>query len=82
MQAREIVGHVAQVVRNRTAVAEQNGARPAEIKRMANAFEHDDLTKALAQCGEVHADWTDALISLSHSHGGARRGDYARAIRY
>ncbi|WP_380806012.1 hypothetical protein [Sphingobium tyrosinilyticum] len=27
----------------------QAGARRAEIKRMASAFEHDDLTKALAQ---------------------------------
>ena len=26
----------------------KDGARPAEIKRMASAFEHDDLAKALA----------------------------------
>jgi serine/threonine-protein kinase HipA len=48
-QAAEIVSQIAQVVRNWAAVAEQNGARPAEIKRMASAFEHDDLAKALAQ---------------------------------
>jgi serine/threonine-protein kinase HipA len=47
-QASVIVRQVAQVVRNWAAVAEHNGARPAEIKRMASAFEHDDLAKALA----------------------------------
>ena len=48
-QATEIVSQVAQVVRNWATVAEQNGARPAEIKRMASAFEHEDLTKALVR---------------------------------
>lgn len=47
-QAKEIVRQVALVVRNWARVAEQNGARPPEIKRMASAFEHDDLAKALA----------------------------------
>ncbi|ASR50282.1 type II toxin-antitoxin system HipA family toxin [Blastomonas fulva] len=47
-QAKEIVSQVALVVRNWARVAEQNGARPPEIKRMASAFEHDDLAKALA----------------------------------
>ena len=43
-----IVAEVASVVCKWAAVAEQIGARPAEIKRMASAFEHDDLAKALA----------------------------------
>jgi serine/threonine-protein kinase HipA len=47
-QAKEIVSQVALVVRDWARVAEQNGARPPEIKRMASAFEHDDLAKALA----------------------------------
>jgi serine/threonine-protein kinase HipA len=47
-QAEEIVRQTAQAVRNWAGVAEQNGARPAEIKRMVSAFEHDDLAKALA----------------------------------
>jgi len=47
-QAKEIVSQVALVVRDWARIAEQNGARPPEIKRMASAFEHDDLAKALA----------------------------------
>lgn len=42
-----IVTEVASAVRNWAAAAEQRGARPAEIKRMASAFEHEDLAKAL-----------------------------------
>jgi serine/threonine-protein kinase HipA len=47
-QAAEIVRQVAQVVRRWASVAGQRGARPAEIERMASAFEHEDLAKALA----------------------------------
>jgi serine/threonine-protein kinase HipA len=43
-----IVRGVGDAVANWRDVAAQRGARPAEIKRMASAFEHDDLTAALA----------------------------------
>ena len=46
--ATEIVKQVAGVTRGWSAAAERVGARAAEIKRMASAFEHDDLAKALA----------------------------------
>lgn len=46
--ASEIVRHVAGVTQGWSAAAERAGARAAEIKRMASAFEHDDLAKALA----------------------------------
>lgn len=47
-RANEIVRQVAQAVRNWAIVAEQRGARPAQIKRMASVFEHDDLARALS----------------------------------
>ena len=46
--ARDIVREVAQVTRRWRDVAAAAGARPAEIRRMESAFEHDDLVKALA----------------------------------
>ena len=47
-EARDIVREVAQVTRGWRDVAAAAGARPAEIRRMESAFEHDDLVKALA----------------------------------
>ena len=47
-EARDIVREVAQVTRGWRTVAAAAGARPAEIRRMESAFEHDDLAKALA----------------------------------
>ena len=46
--ARDIVREVAQVTRRWRDVAAAAGARPAEIRRMERAFEHDDLARALA----------------------------------
>jgi len=46
--ATEIVRQVAAVTQGWRAVAERAGARAFEIKRMISAFEHGDLTKALA----------------------------------
>jgi serine/threonine-protein kinase HipA len=48
VQARAILKSAAEAVSDWRAVAEASGARPAEIKRMASAFEHEDLAKALA----------------------------------
>lgn len=48
IQARAIIKEVAAATATWRAVAKETGARPAEINRMASAFEHDDLTKALA----------------------------------
>ncbi len=47
-QARAIIKEVATVTATWRATAMTVGARPAEITRMASAFEHDDLTRALA----------------------------------
>jgi serine/threonine-protein kinase HipA len=47
-QAREIIKRVATVTGTWRATAKEAGARPAEITRMASAFEHDDLKRALA----------------------------------
>ncbi|MBO9501596.1 HipA domain-containing protein [Brevundimonas sp. A19_0] len=47
-QAREIIKEVATVTATWREVARAAGARPAEINRMASAFEHDDLNQALA----------------------------------
>lgn len=46
--ARAVIKEVAAVTATWRAVARETGARPAEINRMASAFEHDDLTKARA----------------------------------
>jgi serine/threonine-protein kinase HipA len=46
-QARTVIKEVAAATATWRAPAKQTGARPAEINRMASAFEHDDLTKAL-----------------------------------
>jgi serine/threonine-protein kinase HipA len=46
--ARRIIGETGRVVATWRDVAKQVGARPAEIKRMASAFEHDDLARAQA----------------------------------
>jgi serine/threonine-protein kinase HipA len=46
-EARDIVREVAQVTRGWREVAAAAGARPAEIRRMESAFEHDDLVRAL-----------------------------------
>ena len=46
-QARAIVNEVAIVAATWRDVAREAGARPSEINRMASAFEHDDLKRAL-----------------------------------
>jgi serine/threonine-protein kinase HipA len=46
--ARRVIKEVATAVSTWRAVAAATGARPAEIDRMSSAFEHDDLTRALA----------------------------------
>jgi len=46
-QARATIREVAEVTRMWQAVAQEVGARRAEIARMASAFEHDDLGAAL-----------------------------------
>jgi serine/threonine-protein kinase HipA len=45
--AKTIVGEVGRTVAGWRQAAEARGARPAEIKRMASAFDHDDLARAL-----------------------------------
>jgi len=47
-QARAIIQQVAAVTATWRDTAKAVGARSAEINRMASAFEHDDLTRALA----------------------------------
>lgn len=47
-QARTLIKEVAVATTTWRAVAKEAGARPAEINRMSSAFEHDDLTRALA----------------------------------
>jgi serine/threonine-protein kinase HipA len=46
--ARAIIKEVAVVTATWRETAKETGARPAEITRMASAFEHDDLKRALA----------------------------------
>ena len=45
--ARAIISQVAAATRTWRDVARQLGMRAAEIERMASAFEHDDLSRAL-----------------------------------
>jgi serine/threonine-protein kinase HipA len=47
-QARTVIKEVAAATTTWRVVAKEVGARPAEINRMSSAFEHDDLTRALA----------------------------------
>lgn len=47
-QARTVIREVATVTAAWRETAKAVGARPAEINRMASAFEHDDLRRALA----------------------------------
>ena len=47
-QAREIIKEVASVTATWRETAKDLGVRSAEISRMASAFDHDDLTRALA----------------------------------
>jgi serine/threonine-protein kinase HipA len=47
-QARRIIKEVAAATATWRDTAKKIGARPAEINRMASAFEHDDLDRALA----------------------------------
>lgn len=47
-QARTIIKDVATVTATWRETAKAAGARPSEINRLASAFEHDDLTRALA----------------------------------
>jgi serine/threonine-protein kinase HipA len=47
-QARTIIKEVATVTATWRTIAKAVGARPAEINRMASAFEHHDLQRALA----------------------------------
>ena len=46
-KARVIIGEVARATALWRDIAKEAGARPAEISRMASAFEHDDLARAL-----------------------------------
>ena len=46
--ARAIIKEVAAVTSTWRDTAKDAGAKPAEITRMASAFEHDDLKQALA----------------------------------
>jgi serine/threonine-protein kinase HipA len=46
--ARTIIKDVASVTATWRETAKEAGARSAEIARMASAFEHDDLRRALA----------------------------------
>ena len=46
--ARTIIKEVGTAVAKWRAVATEVGARPAKINRMASAFEHENLTQALA----------------------------------
>jgi serine/threonine-protein kinase HipA len=48
LQARAIIKEVATVTATWRETAKATGARSAEITRMASAFEHDDLKRALA----------------------------------
>ncbi|KEA04496.1 hypothetical protein QOV31_005194 (plasmid) [Agrobacterium fabrum] len=48
-QARAIIKEIATVTATCREIAKAVGARAAEIDRMASAFEHDDLNRALAQ---------------------------------
>lgn len=47
-EARAVVRGVAEVTATWKEAAARRGAKAAEIKRMTSAFEHEDLTKALA----------------------------------
>ena len=47
-QARSIIKEIATVTATWRDAAKAVGARSAEINRMASAFEHDDLKRALA----------------------------------
>jgi serine/threonine-protein kinase HipA len=47
-QAREVIKQVAHATSQWRTVAIAAGAKVSEIDRMASAFEHDDLTRALA----------------------------------
>ena len=51
--AHEIAGHVGQAVATWRQVAKKLGLTPAEIGRMASAFEHEDLKAALAGVSPV-----------------------------
>ena len=46
-QARAVIKEVATATATWRDVARESGARPSEINRMASAFEHDDLKRAL-----------------------------------
>lgn len=48
LQARAIIKEVATVTATWREAAKAAGARSAEMTRMASAFEHDDLKRALA----------------------------------
>jgi serine/threonine-protein kinase HipA len=47
-EARGIIGEVGRAVATWREVAVATGARPGEIRRMASAFDHDDLARARA----------------------------------
>jgi serine/threonine-protein kinase HipA len=46
--AKQIAAEVAAAVLSWREVAEANGLTPAQIERMASAFEHEDIVKAAA----------------------------------
>ncbi len=46
-EARMIIREVAQVTENWRAIAVEVGVKASEISRMASAFEHEDLNRAL-----------------------------------
>jgi serine/threonine-protein kinase HipA len=46
-EARLMIREVAQVTKNLRAIAADFGAKASEMNRMATAFEHEDLNRAL-----------------------------------
>lgn len=50
-QARHVIKELAAATATRRRVAKGLSLRPAEIERMASAFEHDDIARALAMMG-------------------------------
>jgi serine/threonine-protein kinase HipA len=46
-EARSIIQEVAQVTRGWRVIAVEVGAKASEISRMASAFEHEDLNRAV-----------------------------------
>ena len=58
------------------------GARSAEINRMASAFEHDDLTRALSRVGWAKALFAPCPPCQPRIHGGHTINPRVRAARW